>query len=292
MVTLLDIPLEILEQILLELDPLDVSAVSQTCVLCSQLIYGPSSDTLWRELYLRMPFDDPRRCVDTLGLSLANKPVAWRTRLQRIIRARTALMESDEVLATLKADGRVNILRTLIELASCTIPLNSKHDDDLSLNLVWLGSFLRSGEWFKYLYSITDASEEERQLRDRLHTLYGLTFEDYNPRRRVDTRCAVYTLSHYNENNEYGPFMQDRSGKVDWEQMLAVQHVMSMHVVPRHQFTNVPRNTYIVSPMSLPFSNSIIEDGLQLDNVPDWAGVDGKWECAFCFCDHRDLLGK
>lgn len=292
MIALLDIPPEILEQILLELDPVDVSAVSQTCVLFSELIYGSSSEPFWKQLYLRMPLDDPRQCIDVLGHSLADKPVAWRTRLQRIIRARTALRDSGTALASLNTDGRVNILRTLIELAICTIPLSSKYDDNLSLNLVWLGSLLMSGKWFEYLHSITDTTEEERQLRDRLHTLYGLTFEDYNPRRRVDTRCAVYALSHYNQNNEYGPFMTDGSGNVDWELMLAVQHVMSMHVVPRRLFETVPRNAYIGSPMSLPFSNSVIEKDLQLDNVPDWAGIEGKWECGFCFCDYRDLLGE
>jgi len=24
----------------------------------------------------------------------------------------------------------------------------------------------------------------------------------------------------------------------------------------------------------------------------DWAGLGGKWQVVFCFCDHRDLLGE
>lgn len=284
MPALLDIPPEILEQVLLELDPIDVAAVSQTCVFFAEMLYSSSSDILWRNLYLTLALDDPRRCLDRLG----NPPgdIKWRRKLQRVIRARTIVRKPE----LCRKEERCDIWCTVLDLATHTIPLSSSVSDDLSFNLVWLGSLLRGGTLLEH--SLWELSQEERQLRAQFHTLFGLTAVDFKPQRRVDTRCAVYALRRYNEGNYYGPFLSDGSGRVDWEHMLAVQHVMSMHIVPAQIPEDLHNNFYIGSPLSLPFCNSIIERDLNLDETDDWAGVEGKWQCSFCFCDHRDLLGE
>jgi len=282
MASLLSIPLEILEQVLLELDPVDVAAISQICVSFAEMLYRSSSDLFWRKLYLTLALDDPLRCLDHLGNPLDR--IDWRRELQRVIRART-IVKKPELCRT---EERCAVWRTILHLATHTVPLLSVASDDLSYNLVWLGSLLRGGMLLEH--SLWDLSDEERQLRAQFHTLFGLTAADFKPQRRVDTRCAVYALRRYSQSNFYGPFLADGSERVDWEHMLAIQHVMSMHAVPELSPEDLNNNVYIGSPMSLPFCNSIVEQGLKLDETEDWAGVEGKWLCSFCFCDHRDLL--
>ncbi|KAI0685294.1 hypothetical protein BC835DRAFT_1384848 [Cytidiella melzeri] len=281
--SLLDIPPEILEQILLELDPLDVGAISQTCALFAQLIYGSSSELFWRKLYLSVAIDDPRQCVDPIGNPI--KSVEWKKTLQRIIRARTVVMNPE----LCREEERVTIWQTLLQMASNTFPLYHTDDYNLSLNFAWLAALLRGGKFLEH--SLWELSPEERQLRAHFHTLYGLTPNDFSPERRVETRCSVYALRNYSLANIYGPFLPDNSGTVDWERVLAIQHVISMHIVLERErspeeFTSI----FIGSPMSLPYCGSVFTRDLKLEEVEDWAGVEGTWQCSFCFCDHRDLL--
>lgn len=284
MSTFLDFPPEILEQVLFELDPTEVAALSQTCIPFAQLVYGSNNEVFWRTLYLNLGLDDPRECLDSLGYPI--KSTNWRNALQRVVRART-IAKKPEIC---KPEERVAVWQTLLDLVCHSAPVFSIVSDDLSCNLVWVGSLLRTGSFLEP--SLWEAFPEVHQLRSHFHTLFGLTIADFDPQRRVETRCAVYALRRYTESNFFGPFLSDGTGCVDWEQMLAIQHVMSMQVVPR-RFTPDSTNTfYIGSPMSLPFCNSILLPGMVLDETLDWAGIEGAWQCSFCFCDHRDLLSK
>lgn len=284
MATLLDLPPEILEQILLELDPIDVAAVSQTCVILSTIPYSASSDLFWRKLYLELALDDPRECVNAMGDPILE--FNWKRELQRLIRARAIVNNP----VCCRPEERTELWRTLLDIASNTVPLSSV-TSDLSYNLVWLGVLLRGGSLLEY--SLWELSPEERQLRAHFHTLFGLTVADFSPTRLLETRCTVYTLRYYHQANIFGPFMSDHSGRVNWEHVLAIQHVISMHVVPSQLPEEFAREDkfFVGSPMSLPFCNSVMEKGERLGEVDDWAGVEGTWRCSFCFCDHRDLLG-
>ncbi|KAI0086927.1 hypothetical protein BDY19DRAFT_957399 [Irpex rosettiformis] len=290
MQSLLDAPPEILEQILLELDPLDVSSVSQTCTALHDHIYDPSNELLWRDLYLSMPLDDPRRCFDPLGNPIKHEDIHWRESLQRIIRARTVVRRPE--LGS-SQEERLAIAQTLLELASHTVPLDNLASDDISLNLVWVGSMLREGTFFEQ--SRWDVSKQELRLRARLHTIYGLTLEDFKHQERVESLCTVYTMRNYSDQNDYGPFINDGTGRVDWTIVRSIQHLISLHFIPRPQTSTGENATmkepYIPSPMSLPFCCSVLDSiEVSLDDVDDWAGVEGDWRYAFCFCDHRKLL--
>lgn len=285
MAILTDLPPEILEQVLLELDPLDVGAVSQTCVLFHELIYGSSSELFWQKLYLTMMLDDPRQCVDSLGHPVQPEKIRWQKSLQRIVRAREIVKHPDVVFLK---EERVAACRTLLDLTSNTPPqYHGAVEDDISSNILWVASLLRDGTFLK---SCTAAdTTEERQLGARLHTLYGLIAEDFDRENVIDSLCMVYTLRNFTHWNEYGPFLKDRTGRVDWEIVRAIQHVISLHLVPKPPSSNV----YVPSPLGLPFCSTVLDQtGVSLDEVDDWAGVEGGWQCAFSFCDHRELLGE
>ena len=44
-------------------------------------------------------------------------------------------------------------------------------------------------------------------------------------------------------------------------------------------------------PLNLVYCQSNLEQPEGEFNHVDWAGVEGMWNCSFCYIDHRDLLG-
>ncbi|KAI0667709.1 hypothetical protein C8Q78DRAFT_1052179 [Trametes maxima] len=276
-----NLPLEVLEQILLLLDPLDVSQFSQTCTAYHALLYGdPTDQHLWRELYLRQPFDDLRKCFTSLGSP--PKQIDWKSRLQRIMRARTVITN----VSVCRPEERCVVLQTLVDLITSVPPVIDPDVIDLSMNHVWATAMLRGSilleheEW--------KLTEDEHQLRAQLHTHFGLTARDFQHTQRTASRAYVYAMRNYKYDNDFGPFVMDGSGCVNWVHVRAIHHVMSMHIVPATEETESAE--YNLFPMSMPWTQSILPNAMDLDAEQDWAGVAGKWQCSFCFVDHRELL--
>ncbi|KAI0715635.1 hypothetical protein C8T65DRAFT_643498 [Cerioporus squamosus] len=286
MTNIVDLPPEVIEQILLLLDPTDVAQFAQTCSDNYALVYHGEDQHLWRELYLRQPFDDPRRSYTPLGRPLQATEIDWKTQLQRIMRARTVLTRGT---TDYSPEERCTVLHTLLDMATNVAP--STHPDSMepSPNHAWVTVMLRASPLLEVDYSSTDLSPEEKQLRARLHTYYGLTPEDRQLAKRNASRIFVYAMRNYKWDNEFGPFMMDGSGRVNWLHVRAIHHVMSLHIVPELD-PEEEIEAFTLYPMSMPWTLSIIPDGVNLDEVRDWAGVTGRWQCSFCFCDHRELL--
>lgn len=277
-----DLPIEVFEQILLLLDPTDVARVAQSCSTFYAHIYNQEDQHLWRELYLLQPFDDPRKSCDSLGRPVTT--IDWKTELQRIMRARTILTS----LSACRPEERCTVLRTLIDMVTHVVPSTSIDTIDPAMNHAWVTVMLRGSTLIEH--QEWELSDEERQLRARLHTLYGLTVRDFQPETRKASRAYVYAMRHYKYDNDFGPFNMDGSGTVNWIHLRAIHHVMSLHVVPPSDANAADPSTFTLFPMSLPWTVSVIPEGIHLDKVRDWAGVTGRWQCSFCFCDHRELL--
>ncbi len=289
-----DMPSEILEQIVVELDPLHVGALSQTGSDFATFIDDDaSSHALWRNLYLAQPLDDPRKCITQLGFSrIQDKDgeVDWKSKLQKIIRARTVV----QIPGHCQEGEKRGLLETLLGLVRETRPATlGTSEDSVSLNLGWLAGVLRGGKFIDFL-AASELSSKERQLVGELRTHFGLTKSDLRARKKGDSRGVVYAMRNYRASNDYGPFVNDITGKlVDWEVMDRIHHVMSMHIVPTPpNAEGEAEDKYLIYEMSLPFCQSEIPVGMNLDEVADWAGIAGLWECSFCFCDHRWLLCK
>ncbi|KAI0372338.1 hypothetical protein BV20DRAFT_964483 [Pilatotrama ljubarskyi] len=276
-----DLPIEVVEHILLLLDPVDVAQFSQTCSAYHALLYGnPEDQHLWRELYLRQPFDDLRHCYTPLGRPLRN--IDWRSKLQGIMRARAILTK----VSACRPDERCAVLQTLINFVSNVPPVTHPDVIELSMNHVWAAAMLRDSDLIEH--TEWELSPQERQLRARLHTYFGLTPRDFQHEHRTASRAFVYAMRHYKYDNDFGPFMMDGSGRVNWVHLRAIHHVMSMHIVPETEETTSAE--FNLFPMSMPWTQSIIPHNINLDEEQDWAGVTGKWQCSFCFVDHRELL--
>lgn len=274
------LPVEVVEHIILFLDPIDVSKLSQTHSAYYNLISHAEDEHLWRELYLLQPFDDPRKCYTSLGRPLER--IDWKGQLQRIMRARTVLIN----LSACHPDERCTVLQTLIDMVCTVIPVT--HLLELSLNHVWVAAMLRASQLLEY--DGWEPSPEEHQLRARLHSYFGLTPTDFQPSKRTESRAFVYAMRNYKYDNDFGPFLMDGSGRVNWHHVQTIHHIMSMHIVPATEETESAEFTLF--PMSMPWTQSVLPEGVNLDEERDWAGVTGRWRCSFCFCDHRELLSK
>ncbi|KAJ3907882.1 hypothetical protein F5879DRAFT_986063 [Lentinula edodes] len=292
-----DLPVEIIEEILLQCDPIEVGIISCCSRLFYDLVYnspGDSSQHIWRALYLAQPFDDPTRCVSQNGRPRVGQ-FDWRSELQAIIRARTVL----EDVSICKPHERIQVLKTLLNMVCWVPPLGSYGDiiENLSQNLLWVTAVTRGGVFLDpgkigLPSDDPELAEEEAQLRARLHTTIGLTPADYKPASRLAARAYIYNMRHYNWSNEFGPFLPSSTegsgvGKVNWVHMKHIHHSMTMHML---ELADDAGFEVVIYPLSFPYTQIIIPEGIDLDQEDDWAGVNGVWTVSFCFVDHALLL--
>ena len=286
MAVITDLPIELIEHIILCLDPLDAARFAQTCSAYSALLYTPDDQHMWRELYLLQPFDDLRECRTSLGRPLPT--IDWKLQLQRILRARTILTD----LTLCKPYERCTLLRTLLDMICNCRPSTDPDSLEPSRNHAWVTVMLRSSAlldgtaWEPALGSDSD----EAQLLARLHTYFGLSPRDFHPGELTRSRAFVYAMRNYKFDNDFGPYLMDGSGRVNWVHLRALHHVVSMHIVPPTQ--EAAQAVFNIFPMSMPWTQSVLPKELDLQTDEDWADVNGRWQCSFCFCDHRELLGE
>lgn len=274
-----DLPPEVIEEIILQLDPLDVAIVSQCSRFLKSVVYHDGDQVLWRTLYLSQPLDDPGICVSQNG-EPRTLPIDWKGDLQRITRAMTVLRGA----SLCRADERESIFETLINLVCFVPPLPSPDSfDHLSNNLAWVAASLQGTAFLDPTDSVPSA--REIQLRARLHTYFGLTPLDVKAETLVISRAFVYDMRNYHRGNKFGPF--DPQGAVNWVHLRALHHVVSMHIV---DIAEDEEFTMAIYPMSLVYTQIVMPQGIDLDAEEDWAGVDGVWRVSFCFCDHRELI--
>ncbi|KAI0260673.1 hypothetical protein BC834DRAFT_831460 [Gloeopeniophorella convolvens] len=278
--TLALVPTEIIEQILIELDPLDVAAIAQTCRRYNDIVYHSPDSHLWRTLYLAQPFDDPRHALTQRLEPVPPESIDWMRSLQSIMRARTVLADPSRC----RPGERATILRTLIGLIVGAAPAPSFSDVTLSENLIWLAAMLRDGV---LLECAPDETPEEAQLRSRLSVHLGLTPGDAASATKVAARAFVYDMRNYRYDSAFGPYLPDGSGRVNWVHIHAVHRTVAAHLV---DLAEGEPFVYPLIPLSMPYCQSIIPPGLDLKTETDWAGVEGLWHVAFSFIDHRELL--
>ncbi|KAI9508422.1 hypothetical protein F5148DRAFT_913787 [Russula earlei] len=273
------IPLEIVEQVLLILDPLDVAAFSQTCKSFYNLVYHSSDNHLWRALYLAQPLDDPRLSVTPRLYRVPIESIDWKGSLQAIIRTRTVLTDPSKC----RPGEREAILRTLIKLLRGAAPAPTFGAHARSANLIWLVSMLRDGV-FLNTHGCTAA---EKQMRSYLLVHLGLTPHDAANMNKAAALAVVYNMRNYRYDCDFGPFMSDCSGRVNWVHLLAIHRTIAMHLV---DLRDDEPFVFPLIPISMPYCQSVIPPGLDLSKERDWAGVEGLWHCTYSFMDHRELL--
>jgi F-box domain len=282
-VSLALLPPEILDEVLVSLDPLDVAYFAQTCKKYHNLVYRSEDNYLWRALYLVQPFDDPR-CSLTPSLELIPpESIDWKGSLQAVIRARTVLADPSKC----RPGEREVILRTLTQILRNAAPASSFSEKTRSKNLVWLVTMLRDGVFLTD--GLPGSTGAELQLRAYLLVHLGLTPSDATSANKASARAFVYNMRNYRYDSSFGPYLPDGNGRINWVHVYAIHRTIAMHLVDLREGDSF---AFPLIPVSMPYCQSIIPRGLDLSKVEDWAGIEGLWHCTFSFMDHRELLRK
>jgi hypothetical protein len=302
------VPPELAERTLALCHPRDVAAFAQTCRRAHALVYQSPDQYLWRLLFLRFPFDDPRLSTPspqhTRTTAAAVAVVDWRAKLQRRVRA--------ERIARRDGDRREFVDVVLECIREAAAPrmgagssagaggsTSSTSAREPSNNLSWVTRALALGEspWVKAflrleqpesvsLRSLSSASEKLRA-----HLALSLDHgagtdapEKLRDLRRV-SRAHVYDLRNYARDAHWGPF-NPASDCVNWTHVNAIVTVVTMNL--RDFGVHWPKE---FRPQSMvqgleacrPYSAA----GALKRSSLDWAGVEGQWMRIVCFCDYR-----
>lgn len=318
----LAIPQELIERSLTFCHPNDVAAFARTCKTAHPLVYGTTDQYLWRSLFLGYPFDNPRRAVTHVRARAGT--FDWRGELQRRVAAERWLSSGSDILED-------EAIRAFCDVLDQTHPGDSPQAwDELGVqseshNLQWLARVLKVDERQNAhdVLSRTEQRQDTRigQLGGRLRAYLALSrdglapwmddmrapLEPYAIERlkliRRQSRTDVYSLTKYNVQNSYGPFLpyvpEKKEYPVNWWQVDAIVNVVALNVRDccRQMFAN-PTNTVTDStaptrpPMGLDATRAYTAPKSLEEPEGDWAGVTGKWRRFVCFMDYRQVTMK
>lgn len=208
--------------------------------------------------------------------------------------------------------------------------------DNMDTVLCSSSLFERAGDKFQE----PAETEELRQLSAKLHCYFGVPIDELPQRsfrsmfasrhptldlelkpsactrsqsRNLTThpfaRSKVYDLREYTDDTLWGPFMDDGSGRVDWEKVEAIMIVLGYNLnkfyrrsegrfpqIWKDEWTGATPYSYRSEPRPAPVKDveqdeetlKIRELALSLD-AQDPYGVTGSWMRVVCFLDYNDL---
>ncbi|CAN9089616.1 unnamed protein product [Alternaria alternata] len=303
MAELLDLCYDVLIRILEELHPADLAACAQTSKGFNEFL--KKNKPLYKTLYLKH-FDDPRRRRPT------DPEPEWVGALQRVVRCQKVLESANN---DLKKDEFTFVATTVSELIATMardeygITRNQRFVTDLFQHIEQNhNAFLCRSSIFGRTRSAKRKSaedEESRQLSARLHSLFGFPPSNAG---KIDlsmntlARTRVYDLRNYTDKNEWGPFRNDRTWRVDWEMIESIMIVIGHNsCFCAHAVSNRLRPPWF-GPLDgvIPVANGRIGHEvsnytalIQQPDIPlrmkDPYGAEGIWARIVCFLDYNDL---
>ncbi|KAJ7814149.1 hypothetical protein B0H14DRAFT_2851015 [Mycena olivaceomarginata] len=254
--------------------PRDVARFSKTCRFAFHLVYRSADQYFWRQLFIVL-FDDPRHGVPPFRADPSSYD--WKGQLVRRMKA-----ERDTFA---DAGDRGSALETFVSVAEEALPISRVSDDPpASRNVGWLDNIFRNSDLLKASFS-----PHEAQFGDRIKAYMALSFmeEDDDDEAalrdlRTRSRCIVYDLRNYNDENNWGPYLLD--GTINWTHIHSIVNVVASNLreQPSEYIPRPPVGLQAVRAYSAPGDYT----------GPDWAGVEGTWRRYVCFMDYRQFSGS
>ena len=270
---ILKIPDKIKERILIMSDPFTVDTMSQSCSYFRDLIHRPADQYVWRTLFLAK-FDDPRSTFSIYGGDPKKYP--WSTELKRRIHSET-LLTSQKPFESLSHENQKLVLQILTDvICNSSSPSNLENSQDL----VWVAQLINESDIFK-----VSGTADIMELLAQLHVYYGLTHEEKQMPSaraiRTASRCFVYDLRNYKEENVWGHFRLDQAGKVSW---VHIDHIINVITMNLDDVPHLPG--WMRPPTGLKAVRLYSAPAVETSMI-DWAGVEGSWYRYVCFMDYR-----
>ncbi|KAG2345310.1 hypothetical protein BDR05DRAFT_880443 [Suillus weaverae] len=274
------IPSEITEHALTLCHPRDVASFSQTCRKARGLVYGSPDQYLWRRLFLLFPFDDPRQIPPPFQ---EDGQFNWRKELFRRMEAQSIACRTSSTLEDL-----LTAIETFISVVRSAAPVTWGHERVSSPNLLWVVEVLQSTNMLRSPLLLPEWSNQSLA---RLRAYLALTLDEYDDDDvagkgtlksiRTKSRCQVYNLQNYHQDNDWGPF-NITAGEVNWIHIESIINVVSMNLSDRPNDWPDTRPRY-----GLEATRAYSAPGTTALATGDWAGIEGHWRRYVCFMDYR-----
>ncbi|KAF9015455.1 hypothetical protein BDQ17DRAFT_1269290 [Cyathus striatus] len=281
--TIFSIPVELAQRILTFCHPWDVASFSRSSHLAYNLVYHPTDQYLWRQLFLAYPFDNPLKLLEYRRKANLRCPTVlnWKTNL--ISRLRAQLIASNPSSSESDILSAITLFISIVH--SVAPPFESKSSVDDSYDLQWLITVFRTSRILDHSFSSTEVTRLQSQLRSYL----ALSLDDNRDlktrnrlkERRNKSRGFVYDLRNYNSENNWGPYFSD--GNINW---VHVEHLINVVLMNLDELPGAWTNTR--PPLGLSATRPYSAPGSY--QAHDWAGVEGTWRRYVCFMDYRDLF--
>ncbi|KAM0277688.1 hypothetical protein ACHAQH_005631 [Verticillium albo-atrum] len=289
------LPAEMLHGIFQWLTPQDLSPLSRTCRFLHD--YVSKNQNLCKDIYLNF-FDTPQ---NQQGLD-------WESLLHDIVRlhrtcTRPASVPNDAALPFVH-DALVQLLRHAspaggpaasiapTHAASRNAALAAKLFRDEPARTAYL---TRSSLFQRARHQPPPADRALASASARLHCLYGRAILNAGRTRNGRVHpyaCAkVYDLRQHTAGTFWGPFMEDGSGRVDWERVEAVMVVLGGNMRQARAGGSVWGGWDM--PFAGSWPGSWLGSSMRILNgagLEDPYGVGGTWLRVVCFIDYNDFF--
>ncbi|KAF8167815.1 hypothetical protein B0H34DRAFT_683143 [Crassisporium funariophilum] len=278
------VPVELNQHILSFCHPWDAASFSKCCRASYALVYNPTDQHLWRQLFLAN-FDPPHIIDDArrnVGLTSRTTPLDWKSNLTTRMKAELTLFRGPASLVDRR--GALEVIVAIIEDSSLAMLSNTTGPHR---NLEWLRRVFQQSLILHNLFSVSD--DHDVQLSAKLRAYCALLIDKKIDNKtfskmlgkRDKSRAYVYDLRHYNAENLWGPFLPD--GLVNW---IHIEHLVN---VVSSNIRELPGIWCLTRPPTCldtrrPFST--VTSSMKSN---DWAGVEGTWRRYVCSMDYRDL---
>ncbi|KZV95623.1 hypothetical protein EXIGLDRAFT_468470 [Exidia glandulosa HHB12029] len=280
------IPTELVEHIIYNLDPEDLTRIALVSKALHVLVYETSDKHIWRVIFLTL-FDDPNHALPHIAAELPENPehdpatlYDWRSNLQRRIRARNIMRK---FLDASTAD-RIFCLETLVDIVLTAAPFSDVVPDSRSTTFVHtlLDSYPIPG-----LAHWIPTTAREHQLKAWLRS-FGPAAPKHPDVSNLDlerkvARAFVYDLRNYQRENWWGPYLETKN--VNWQHVDAIAQIVLHNLLEHH--TNEPS---AFPPLGFHNVRRFSARDYSKRAEEDWAGVEGIWTRVVCFMDYRDLM--
>ncbi|RDW89016.1 hypothetical protein BP6252_01048 [Coleophoma cylindrospora] len=276
------------------------------------------------EWYASYPLDSARLCVETRQdeppTHMKPEPV-WTDEMGKLLKLESILSKEDPDLKLQHVEFVAETVTDLLRTASADLVQNEESQTismlrnhftkDINREALFCHSelFCRARNYDERIPSkLLDMNR--RQASAKLHCLYGVPIEatgKKNLRRTSKTypyACSkVYDLRNYTDKTMWGPFMEDGSGKVDWERMEAIMVTLGFNM---RRFDDGPANplssygiwevpfkgavpgSYVSR--KLPYTTPLYEQPKLSLDAQDPYNVSGTYLRVVCFLDYNDLF--
>ncbi|KAK3944895.1 hypothetical protein QBC46DRAFT_350253 [Diplogelasinospora grovesii] len=319
MVTLTHLPPEIVHNILSYVDPEDLASLCLTCRYFSN--YVPGNRALWRDIYHNLLDEPPTNDLDweselhdltrlrhicrRKGTDKRNElPFVYETVTRLLKHSASSSSSSSRPQSSsgcssgvgVSVGGRCSRSVTYppsrnTAILSSLFRKEANREAFLSRSLI----FERArGEANRF----SDPPKAEHQMSAKLHSLYGM------PQLKLGrTRSSrlypfavskVYDLRQYTEESLWGPFIADRSGRVDWEKIEAILLVLRSNIKDKNLDTFPIFSNYWNVPYAGAWPGAYVpwppdRERTELDKRDPY-DVSGTWLRVICFLDYNDFF--